>query len=140
MLAWGLHSLHLAWSLATAILLIDAVAGGVCLLTGIWVLQATSAFWTTESLEVWNAFTYGGAFMSQYPVTIYRPWFRQFFTFVIPLACVNYFPVLAILHREDPLGSPEAFQWLAPLAGVAFLMVALQVWKFGVRRYRSTGS
>ena len=140
MLAWAISTLHRTWSAWTAVLLAEAVAGGVCLFTGLVVLQATSAFWTTESLEVWNAFTYGGAFMSQYPVAIYRPWFRQFFTFVIPLACVNYFPVIAVLHRKDPLGSPALFQWLAPLAGVAFLLVALQVWKFGVRHYRSTGS
>ena len=100
----------------------------------------TSAFWTTESLEVWNAFTYGGVFMSQYPLPIYRPWFRAFLSYVIPLACVNYFPGLAILGRPDPLGTPPIFHWLAPLAGPAFLIVCLQFWKIGVRHYRSTGS
>jgi ABC-2 type transport system permease protein len=139
-LAWAFSALHLSLSISTAALLLLAILGGVCLFSGLVVLQATSAFWTTESLEVWNAFTYGGVFMSQYPVAIYRPWFRQFFTFVIPLACVNYFPVIAVLRRKDPLGSPALFQWLAPLAGIAFLAVALQVWKFGVRHYRSTGS
>jgi ABC-2 type transport system permease protein len=139
-LAWAISALPNTWSAWTAVLLAEAVAGGVSLFTGLTVLQATSAFWATESLEVWNAFTYGGAFMSQYPVTIYRPWFRQFFTCVIPLACVNYFPVLAVLHRRDPLGTPALFQRLAPFAGVAFLMVTLQVWRVGVRHYRSTGS
>ena len=109
------------------------VAGGVCLFIGLLILQATSAFWTTESLEVWNAFTYGGVSMSQYPAEIYRPWFRRFFTFVIPLACVNYFPGVAILGRPDPLGTSITFQRLAPLAGPLFLLIALQVWKIGVR-------
>jgi ABC-2 type transport system permease protein len=139
-LAWAISALHQTWSIWTPLLLVDAVAGGVCLFTGLTILQATSAFWATESLEVWNAFTYGGAFMSQYPMTIYRPWFREFFTYVIPLACVGYYPVLAILHRKDPLGAPVLFQSLAPLAGVVFLMAALQLWKIGVRHYRSTGS
>lgn len=78
--------------------------------------------------------------VAQYPLTIYRPWFRRFFTFVIPLACVNYFPALAILGRPDPLGMPVFLQWIAPLIGVGFLVVTLQVWKIGVRHYRSTGS
>jgi ABC-type uncharacterized transport system permease subunit len=30
--------------------------------------------------------------------------------------------------------------WLAPLAGPAFLIACLQVWRLGVRRYQSTGS
>lgn len=139
-LVWAQSAMHLTWSAGTVLLWVSAVANGACLFLGLVVLQATSAFWTTESLEAWNAFTYGGGFMSQYPVTIYRPWFRQFFTFVIPLACVNYFPMVAILHHRDPLNTPMFLQWLAPWAGVAFLLIALQVWKFGVRHYRSTGS
>ena len=78
--------------------------------------------------------------MSQYPIAIYRKHFRRFFTYAIPLACVSYFPIVAVLGREDPLGTTRTFQCLAPLAGVAFLIAALQVWKVGVRHYRSTGS
>jgi ABC-2 type transport system permease protein len=44
--------------------------------------------------------------MSQYPLEIYRPWFRRFFLFVIPLGCVSYLPGVAILGRPDPLGTP----------------------------------
>jgi ABC-2 type transport system permease protein len=139
-LLFAIVTLDIAWSADRVALLAMAIAGGVCLFIGLIVLQAASAFWTTESLEVWNAFTYGGVTMSQYPIEIYRPWFRQFFTFVIPLACVNYFPGVAILGRNDPVGTSTAFQYLAPLAGPLFLLVALQFWKIGVRHYRSTGS
>jgi viologen exporter family transport system permease protein len=139
-LAWAITALEVDWSVLDAAVLALAVVGGVCLFTGLVILQATSAFWTTESLEVWNAFTYGGVTMSQYPIPIYRPWFRQIFTYVIPLGCVTYFPVLAVLDRPDPLGTSTLLQTLAPLAGVAFLLVALQAWKLGVRHYRSTGS
>lgn len=139
-LSYAISHLDLNWNLARLLLLPATIACGVCLFIGLLILQATSAFWTTESLEVWNAFTYGGVFMSQYPMPIYRRWFSGFFTFVIPLACINYFPAIAILQRDDPLGYPPAFHWLAPLAGPLFLLIALRVWKFGVRHYRSTGS
>lgn len=67
--------------------------------------------------------------------------FRRFFTFVVPLACVSYFPALAILDRQDDfLHTARWFHCTAPLAGVLFLLMMLQFWKFGVRRYRSTGS
>jgi ABC-2 type transport system permease protein len=139
-LLFAVATLDIAWTADRVVLLVMTIIGGMCLFTGLVILQATSAFWTTESLEVWNAFTYGGVTMSQYPVEIYRPWFRRFFTFVIPLACINYFPGVAILGREDPIGTSIAFQYLAPLAGPLFLLMALQVWKIGVRHYRSTGS
>ncbi len=34
----------------------------------------------------------------------------------------------------------QAANNLAPTLGVVFLAVSLQVWRFGVRHYRSTGS
>ena len=38
------------------------------------------------------------------------------------------------------LGSPPAAQWLAPMAGPLFLLLTLQLWRLGVRRYMSSGS
>jgi len=128
------------WTPARAALLAAAIAGGTCVFLGLLVLQATSAFWTVEGLEVWNAFTYGGVTMGQYPLAIYRPWFRKLFTYAIPVGCINYFPGVAILGRADPLGAPAVVHWLAPLAGPVFLFGCLQLWRFGVRHYRSTGS
>ena len=139
-LVFAVSTLDVMWSSPRIALLLLAVVGGVCLFIGLMILEATSAFWTTESLEVWNAFTYGGVTMSQYPLEIYRPWFRRFFIFVIPLGCINYLPGVAILGRPDPLGTPLPLQWMAPLAGPIFLLICLQVWRFGVRHYQSTGS
>jgi ABC-2 type transport system permease protein len=139
-LVYSLTSLDLAWSLPKLLLLAAAIAGTICTFLGLLILQATTAFWTTETLEVWNAFTYGGVTMSQYPLPIYRPWFRGFFLYAIPIGCTNYLPGVAILGRPDPLGTPVVVQWLAPLAGPAFLLLSLAVWRVGLRHYRSTGS
>jgi len=128
------------WTVPRALLLVAAIASSACAFLGILVLQATSAFWTINALEVWNAFTYGGVTMSQYPLAIYRSWFRALFTFAIPIGCTIYFPAVAILGRADPLGTPAITGWLAPLAGPAYLALCLQIWTLGVRRYRSTGS
>ena len=140
-LLWAAGALGVEWTLVRIGLVLFGIFGGICLFTGLFVLQATLAFWSTESLEFMNALTYGGTETAQFPLAIYRPWFRKFFTFVVPLACVSYFPALAILGRADTaLGSPRWFQCAAPLIGVAFLPISLQAWKFGVRHYRSTGS
>jgi len=140
-LAWAVWALGVEWTLARAGLIVFAVAGGLCLFSGLFVLQATLSFWTTESLEVLNTVTYGGCETGQLPLSVYRPWFRRFFTFIVPLACVTYFPGLAVLGRRDEaMGSPAWFGWAAPLVGVAFLAAALGVWSWGARRYRSSGS
>jgi viologen exporter family transport system permease protein len=139
-LLFAVATVDILWSGPHIVLLALALTGGVCVFVGLMILEATSAFWTTESLEVWNAFTYGGVTMSQYPLEIYRPWFRRFFIFAIPLGCINYLPAVAILGRPDPPGTPVPLQWMAPLVGPIFLLLCLQVWKVGVRHYQSTGS
>lgn len=139
-LVWAATSLGVAWTAGNLTLLVLAVIGGACLFFGLFVIQATVAFWTVESLELMNTMTYGGVESAQYPLAIYEAWFRRFFTFIVPLACVCYFPVIAILSKDDPLGSPLWFQRVAPLAGVLFLLATLRAWHWGVRHYTSTGS
>jgi ABC-2 type transport system permease protein len=134
------HLVPVTWDAATVAIAVWAVAGGVALFFGILVLQATLAFWTVESLEIANVLTYGGVQAAQYPLNIYATWFRRLLTFGVPLACVAYYPVLAILHRADPLGAPDWFLPLAPIAGFAFLALSFLAWRVGVARYASTGS
>ena len=136
--ATGLADIH--WDPAAVAIAVWAVAGGVALFAGILVLQASLAFWTIESLEVVNVLTYGGVQAAQYPLNIYASWFRRVLTFGVPLACVAYYPVLAILRRPDPLGAPDWILPLTPLAGFAFLALSFVAWRAGVARYTSTGS
>jgi ABC-2 type transport system permease protein len=139
-LVWALWMLDVRWGWLQISLLGLILLGGVCLFFGLIVIQATIAFWTTETLELMNTMTYGGVETAQYPMVIYQPALRRFFTLVVPLACVSYFPLVALLGIEDPLGTSRTFQKLAPLAGVLFLWGSLQLWKYGVRHYTSTGS
>jgi ABC-2 type transport system permease protein len=139
-LVWASVSLDIGWTLARSALLVGTILGAVCLFYGLLILQATLCFWTTESLEVLNTVTYGGIETAQYPMSIYRRWFRVFFTAVVPLACVSYYPLLRVLGRPSPDGIPTWFGWVSPLVGAGFLALSLQVWRIGVRHYRSTGS
>ena len=134
------HLVPITWDVPAVATAAWAVAGGVALFVGLLVLQATLAFWTIESLEIMNVLTYGGVQAAQYPLNIYAAWFRRMLTFGVPLGCVAYYPVLAILKRSDPLGAPDWLLPLAPLAGFAFLALSLLAWRIGVARYASTGS
>ena len=140
-LTWGLYALEVDLELWHFALMFFTIAGALCFFLALFVFQATISFWSIESLELMNTMTYGGVESAQYPLAIYERWFRQFFTYVIPLACVAYFPVIAILGIDDPLGSSFAFQVAAPLAGFAFLGFAVFVFhRVGLTHYASTGS
>ncbi|MDA0335571.1 MAG: ABC-2 family transporter protein [bacterium] len=137
-LGWAWQELGLGFNPARLGLTVLAILGSASLFYALSVLQGMMSFWTTEALEIANCLTHGGNFVGQYPIAIYRDNFRRFFTWIVPLACVTYYPALAIIGHTDAPVSLNS--WLAPLAGFAFLAVSLRLWRFGVRHYRSTGS
>jgi ABC-2 type transport system permease protein len=53
---------------------------------------------------------------------------------------VNYFPAVAALGRTHSEGWPEWVPWLSPLFCTAVLLLGLQMFAIGLRRYESTGS
>lgn len=139
-LTWAWLALGLGMEPERLLLLVAAIVGGAALFLGLLVIQATISFWTVESLEIMNIMTYGGVTTAQYPLSIYPDWLRRFFLFFVPLGVAMYFPVVRLLGKTDPLGSPAWLGWAGPLAGFLFLALALRVWQFGVRHYTSTGS
>lgn len=139
-LAIGVALAPVRWTAWDAVLIAWAIAGGIAIFYGLLILQATLSFWTVESLEVANIVTYGGMEAGQYPLDIYARWFRDFLTFVVPIGCVGYLPLTAVLGRPNAFGAPAWLAAASPLVGWAFLGLSLWVWGFGVRRYTSTGS
>jgi ABC-2 type transport system permease protein len=107
---------------------------------GLYVIGSTSTFWTVQRVEAINIFTYGGAEMMSYPMHIYSQWMRRFFTYVLPAIFLVYYPALYFLDKPDPLHLPAFAPFLSPFAGGAVMLAALAFWRFGVRRYESTGT
>jgi ABC-2 type transport system permease protein len=139
-LAIATANLHFDWTLTKLAIAMWTLAGGVALFFGLMVIQGAISFWTVESLEAMNVLTYGGVQAAQFPLSIYARWFRTFLIFVVPIGCVAYFPVLALLGKPDPLGTPGWFFLVSPIAGFAFLGVSFAAWRLGLGKYTSTGS
>jgi ABC-2 type transport system permease protein len=139
-LLWGASALGTRWTAGDALLTVASVLGGTLLFCGLFVLQATLSFWSVEGLEIANTLTYGGVETAQFPISIYRRWLREFFVFVVPIGCINYFPLLRVLGRPDPLGYAGWAAWASPAVGLGFFLISLRVWAWGSRHYLSTGS
>ncbi len=132
--------LNVDWTAAHLFLAVSSLLAGAVLYASLFIASGATCFWTTESGETFNAFTYGGVDMTQYPITVYRPWLRFVFVFIVPVGFVSYFPSAVILGKHDPLGFPVFSAYLAPVIAALFLSGVLCVWKLGMRRYESTGS
>lgn len=136
-LVWAMEALPATWGALSIALIVGAILGGACLFSALFIFQAAYSFWTVETLELMNILTFGGQEAGRYPLSIYSDWFRRFFTYVIPLASVSYFPVVLALGHQ---GASFWIGVLSPLACLLFLAASLIFWNVGVRYYRSTGS
>lgn len=126
---------NIDWSIAKAVTLVLMILGGVVIFTGLFIVYASICFFSTDGLEFMNIFTDGTREFGVYPLSIYGKYILKFYTFIIPIAMVQYYPLLFVLGRVDSI-----LYMLCPLASVIFLIPCLILWKIGVRHFRGTGS
>ena len=139
-LAIAFSLVHIDWSLIKLLYFPIVLASLIAFFGGLFIIGATFSFWTLDSIEIINIFTYGGTEMMSYPMQIYPDWLRNFFTLVLPAIFLNYYPGLYFLGKPDPLHFPSFAPFLAPLAGFGVLGIALIFWQYGIRHYQSTGT
>ena len=123
------------WNVQRVLVLLFMLIGGVCVFCGLFLIYAAICFFTVEGLEFMNIFTDGGKEFGSYPMSIYGDGILRFFTFMVPIACFQYWPLLYLLGKSDSL-----WCMLAPLVCIVFLLPCWGFWRFGVRHYQSTGS
>jgi len=137
---YALATIDIDWTAPKIILLVTAIISGIALFTALFTVEAILSFWTVNSVEAINAFTYGGSDLAQYPLHIFARTIRWLFLWIVPIGFVVYYPSLAILDKPDPLGLPGFASYLAPMMALVFCIVIGYGWQLGIRHYRSTGS
>jgi ABC-2 type transport system permease protein len=138
-LAVGAARLPVPWTPARVIVTLAAIGSSVVIFSSLWVITSSIAFWTVETQELANSFTYGGGFVSQYPVDILAEWLKRTIL-IIPLSFVAYLPVAWVLDKQDAYGFPTWALLSSPAVAAATAVVARGVWFNAIRHYRSTGS
>ena len=131
----ALLNLNIHWSFMKVITLILMLLSACIIFFGIFLLAAAYCFYTVQGLEVRNVFTDGGKHMAQYPIGVFSKGFVLFFTFIIPYAFVNYYPLLYFLGKKDNL-----IYGFSPLLVIFYLIPCIIVFYIGMKRYSSVGS
>lgn len=133
--AYAIPTSDVVWAPDKIMTLIFMIIGGVIVFSGLFVIYASFCFFTVEGLEFMNIFTDGGREFGSYPLVIYGEGVLKFFTFVIPIALFQYYPLLYLLGRSD-----SKFYMFLPLFCFVFIIPCCIFWKIGVKHYKSTGS
>ncbi len=128
------------WTPLRVLVAVSMLVSGTLIFFGLFVGFACVQFWTSDTSEFANAFTYGGNTLTQYPLTIFTRELVVFLTLFLPVAFVNWYPCLYLLGHPDPFGLPSWLQFASPIAAAAVVTGAMVVWRTGIRHYTSTGS
>lgn len=134
-LIYALPRAGVLWGPDKVLTLVLMILCGCLLFFCLFVVYAAFSFFTLEGLEFMNIFTDGGREFGRYPFSIYGKEALRLLTWFVPLALVQYYPLLYLLGRET---SP--LYMLSPLLALLFAGPAWLLWRFGLSRYKSTGS
>ena len=135
MFAYAIPASGIIWTFDKAAAVVIMLAGGIAVFSALFVLYAGISFFTIEGLEFMNIFTDGSREFGKYPLSIYGEGILKFFTYVIPIALFQYYPLLYLIGRSD-----DVLLIFLPLFGFVFMIPCYLFFKLGVRKYKSTGS
>lgn len=106
------------------------------MLLAISLATITLGFWLTRIDELLIFSLYAPNYAASYPLSIFPNWLKSVFFTVLPIAYINYVPLLYLLSK----GGEWWWLLLPPLVSTAALILAYRFWLFGQSRYHSTGS
>lgn len=127
--------LDIAWTPFHVIYLMLMVLSGGFIFIALNLMTSVSGFWLMDSVPVTRVVFEMHEF-AKYPLTIYPRFIGVFLTALIPYGFASFFPATFLMGR----GTNPALAWGAPLMAAMLMVIALQVWRFGLRHYSSTGT
>ncbi len=134
-LIYSCSNLHIQWTIYKIIVLIFMLISSIVIFFSLFLLAASYCFYTVQGLEIRNVFTDGGKNIAQYPIGVFNKYIRHFFTFIIPYAFINYYPLLYLLGKSD-----NYLYGITPLLTIIYSIPCLFIFKKGSKKYMSTGS
>lgn len=135
LLVYAVTHIQVAWDLPRALTVALMILGGAVIFSAIFLIYAGFCFHTIEGLEFMNIFTDGAKEHGAYPLTVYGKGVLRFFTYIVPYALVQVYPLLYVIGRHD-----DPWVMLFPVLACWFLLPAWLFWRYGVHKYKSTGS
>jgi len=122
-------------SLLNILYLISLLFFSTLIYLALYIFSACFCFKTIEGLEFINIFTDGSRDFSQYPMDLFNKPIKLFFTYIIPLACVNYYPITYLLNQSNKL-----IYLISPLFCIIIFTISILTFNKCINHYQSTGS
>jgi ABC-2 type transport system permease protein len=140
MLIYSVKQMELPVNFWSVLGLLSIIIGGALIYGAVMLFCGSLSFWFIKTESIYQFATNDVRSMVEYPLPIYNKVVQTILTFVVPYGFVNYIPSQGIQFPDDALWSPM-LQWIStPLLGLTLFVLSCLFFKFGMRRYQSTGS
>lgn len=106
---------------------------GAAIIGAINTIFSIASFWTYKSNEVIWTF-YKIYTFAQYPIDIYNGFIKFLITYILPYIFVAYYPTM------NYLGMDKYMIYLSPVVAIVLWIIAVNVWNWALKKYRSTGN
>jgi ABC-2 type transport system permease protein len=132
---WASRRLEYHWTVLEVLLLAFFALCGALIYLSVFLFLSTFSFWFEDRIGVhppfWNLLAFG-----RYPLSIYSAYVQFVLSWIIPFGFATFYPASRLLGRAEF----HLYAALVPLITAAVFAVAATSWRFGLRRYSSTGS
>lgn len=131
-----LTNMHISWNMGKILVLAGAITGGTLIQTSLFLFIGVISYFTIRSSNLDRLYFNMRTFLN-YPLDIFGNGIKSFFTFVLPMGFINYYPASFILDKTT---SEKYLSFLSAPIGILAISVAIFVWKKTLKYYESAGS
>jgi ABC-2 type transport system permease protein len=133
----GLALAHssVSWSLERVVMLVILIASAATIRVALNLGTAATGFWIRNPWSMVPMFVHQLGELAKYPITIYSLAVKALIVVAIPFAFISFFPTTFIFGLTE--WSIPAL--LTPLVAVYCLVVAVAIFRRGMRNYESSG-
>jgi ABC-2 type transport system permease protein len=131
----GILNTPIEWTPGRLLMLVILIASAATIRVAINLGSAASAFWIKAPWSMVPMFVHQLGEFAKYPITIYSVAVQALIVIAVPFAFVSFFPTAFIFGVEA--WSIQGF--LTPLVAIYSVLMAVWLFRVGLRRYESTG-
>ncbi|WNQ10627.1 ABC-2 family transporter protein [Paenibacillus aurantius] len=134
-----IRKLELSMDPGNLLFLVLTLLGGALIQASLFIFTSVPAFWMVQNNSLVSLVFDLKEFV-RYPLTAYHWTIQILLTLVLPFAFINFYPAQHLLGKAGEGVLQPGVPLLTPLVGIVLFLGAYAFWKFGITRYRSTGS
>lgn len=128
------------WTAQNLFLLLMCIIGAFLINAGTFILVSSIAFWTKKSAELYDSILWPAQYLSYLPLNIFPHILRAIFTFILPLAFVSFYPSILFLNLNSSYEKYKIYGYLTVVVGIVFYGLCVMLWKYGTKKYESSGN